>query len=282
MDQDPAAPAPCHGQLIVHANAPASPDPGLASVVPADELAGRSASIAAQPPGPDANGMAGRRRDCQDGPWTNHDGLVVWTPSRACQPTLEQLPIEILLHVLGFLDVNDLLSTSRTSHLFRSLSLAPIIHHYRLRRTRYTLPPLLASPTRPSLADLMARSIFLTHTSVVSRRLARSLVSIRLSRRLAARPSAEALVERAVLPVECVPGMAPVHVAPAIVARRRAVEKERVKDGLRRWVAAKWRGEVREREEHVRRWEESRGVGRVWRLTRFWERVSKGEDLVAR
>lgn len=128
----------------------------------------------------------------------------------------------------------------------------------------------------------MARSIFLTHTSVVSRRLARSLVSIRLSRRLAARPSAEALAERAVLPVECVPGMAPVHVAPAIVARRRAVERERVKDGLRRWVAAKWRCEVREREEHVRAVEESRGVGRVWRLTRFWERVGRGgEDRVA-
>lgn len=173
------------------------------------------------------------------------------------------------------------LTTSQTSHLFRSLSLAPIIHRSRLRRTRYTLPPLLAAPTRPSLADLMARSIFLTHTSVVSRRLARSLVSIRLSRRLAARPSAEALAERAVLPVECVPGMAPVHVAPAIVARRRAVERERVKDGLRRWVAAKWRCEVREREEHVRAVEESRGVGRVWRLTRFWERVGRGEDRVA-
>ncbi|KND92776.1 hypothetical protein TOPH_02868, partial [Tolypocladium ophioglossoides CBS 100239] len=169
-----------------------------------------------------------------------------------------------------------------TSHLFRSLSLAPIIHHYRLRRTSYTLPPLLTSPARPSLADLMARSIFLTHTSVVSRRLARSLVSIRLSRRLAARPSAEALVERAVLPKVCVPGMAPVYVAPAIVAPRRAVEKERVKDGLRRWVASKWRREVREREEHVRQWEESRGVGRVWRLTRYWERVGKGEHLAAR
>ena len=118
---------------------------------------------------------------------------------------------------------------------------------------------------------------------MVSRRLGRSLVSIRLSRRLAARPSAEALVQRAVLPQECVPGMAsPVHVAPAIVARRRAIERERVKDGLRRWVAAKWRREVREREEMARRRDESRGVGRVWRLRRFWESLGRGDSLAAR
>ncbi|KJZ73795.1 hypothetical protein HIM_06913 [Hirsutella minnesotensis 3608] len=195
---------------------------------------------------------------------------------------LEDLPTEILLHVLSFLDVNDLLITSRTSHLFRALSLSPILHYYRLRRTRLLLPPLLVSPLRPSLADLIARSIFLTNTSIVSRRLARSLVSIRLSRRLAARPSVETLVERAVLPKECVPGMTPVHVSPAIVARRKAIEKEKVKDGLRRWIAAKWKGEVREREEGVRRWEESRGIGRVWRLRRFWERISRGDEWMAR
>lgn len=127
----------------------------------------------------------------------------------------------------------------------------------------------------------MAQSIFQTHTTVVSRRLARSLVSIRLSRRLAARPSPEALAERAVLPKECVPGMAPVLVAPAIAAARRHVERERVKDRLRRWIASTWRGEVREREEGVRRMDESRGVGRVWRLTRFWEKVGRGEESPA-
>lgn len=114
----------------------------------------------------------------------------------------------------------------------------------------------------------------MTQTTAVSRKLARSLVSIRLSRRLAARPSAEALVARCVLPAECAPGIG--NVAPALVARRRAVEKERVKDGLRRFVGAVWTGEVRQRGEGVRRWDESRGVGRVWRLKRFWERVSRG------
>ncbi len=82
------------------------------------------------------------------------------------------------------------------------------------------------------------------------------------------------------LPKECVPGLAPVQVAPTILQRRKAIERERIKDGLRRWIEGKWRGEVREREELQRRWEESRGVGRVWRLRRFWERISRGEVSV--
>jgi hypothetical protein len=171
---------------------------------------------------------------------------------------------------------------SQTSHQLRSIALTPLLHVYRLRRVRFLLPPLLSNPTRPSLADLIARSIFLTRTSEVSRRLGRSLVSVHLARRLARRPPVEVLVERAVLPKECVPGMAPVHVAPSIVQRKKAIERERIKDGLRRWVEGKWRGEVREREESQRRWEEMRGVGRVWRLRKFWERVGRGEDLVVR
>ncbi|KAF4469025.1 F-box domain-containing [Fusarium albosuccineum] len=190
-------------------------------------------------------------------------------------PSFEDLPNEVLFHIMGFLDVDDLLSTSRTNHLLRDISRAPVLHHCRLRRVRSDLPSLLWSPSRPSLADLIARSIFMTHTSVVSRRLARSLVSIRLSRRLAARPSAASLVERSVLPRECVPGMAPVHVAPAIVAKKKAIEKERVKDGLRQWIASKWRCEVRQRQEGVMKWEASRGIGRVWRLRKFWERLQR-------
>jgi hypothetical protein len=67
-----------------------------------------------------------------------------------------------------------------------------------------------------------------------------------------------------------------VHVAPGLVARRRAIEKEKVKDGLRRWIGAVWKGEVRERSEGIRKCEERAGVGRVWRLRRFWERVGRG------
>ncbi|KAI1268154.1 hypothetical protein F5Y18DRAFT_279916 [Xylariaceae sp. FL1019] len=188
---------------------------------------------------------------------------------------IDCLPNEVLLHILGFLDVSDLLAASRISHHFRALSVAPILHTYRLQRVRLLLPPLLTSPSRPTLAELIARHIFLTKTTQISRRLARSLVSIRLSRCLPQRPSAETLVQRGVLPPECVPGCGCAPIAPALVAKRRAVEKEKLKDGLRRWVGGVWKGEVRERSEGVRKWEERAGVGRVWRLRRFWERVGR-------
>ncbi|RYP46081.1 hypothetical protein DL768_007673 [Monosporascus sp. mg162] len=208
---------------------------------------------------------------------------------------LDGMPNELLTHILGFLDVSDLLATSRTNHHLRALSLHPILHARRLRQARLALPPLLTSPSRPTLPELVARRIVQTHTAQVSRRLARSLASIRLARRLPQRPSAESLVQRGVLPPECCPSVNSLDgehgsagggsggvcygyggpVSPALVARRRAVERERLKDGLRRWVGAVWRGEVRVRGEGVRRYEESAGVGRVWRLRRFWETVGR-------
>lgn len=168
----------------------------------------------------------------------------------------------------------------QTSQHLRALSLEPVLHRHRLRHARAVLPRQLTSPSRPSLADLIARHIFLTHTTVVSRKLGRSLAAIRLSRRLAVRPPPETLVTKNVLPPECVPGIGTeggVVVAPALVARRREVERERVKDGLRRWVGSVWERRWRELGEERRRWEESRGVGRVWRLRRFWERVGRGD-----
>ncbi|KAL7622151.1 hypothetical protein AAE478_007653 [Parahypoxylon ruwenzoriense] len=199
---------------------------------------------------------------------TKGSTLLRWGWDSLC---LDGLPNEILTHILTFLDVSDLLSTSRINHHFRTLSLHPILHALRLRRARLCLPPLLTSPSRPTLAELIARHIFLTHTTQISRRLARNLVAIRLSRRLPLRPSAESLVQRGVLPPEVVEG----SVAPGLVAKKRAIEKEKLKDGLRRWVGAVWRGEVRERSEGVRKWEERAGVGRVWRLRKFWERVGR-------
>jgi hypothetical protein len=62
-------------------------------------------------------------------------------------------------------------------------------------------------------------------------------------------------------------------VAPGLVAKRRAVERERIKDCLRGWVGSVMKGEVRSRAEGAER----AGVGRVSRLRRFWERVGKGE-----
>ncbi|CAN8098315.1 unnamed protein product [Discula destructiva] len=187
--------------------------------------------------------------------------------------SLVDLPNEVLLHILGYLDVCDLLLLSRTSHQFRTLALTPALHRHRLRHARRALPPLLTSPSRPSLADLIARRVFLTNTTVVSRKLARSLTAIRLSRRLAGRPPPETLVARAVLPREYVHG----RVAPALVAKTRAVERERVKDELRRWVGSVWERRWREVVEERRQGEERGGVGRVWRLRRFWEKVGRGE-----
>lgn len=75
--------------------------------------------------------------------------------------------------------------------------------------------------------------------------------------------------------------MCGVSIAPGLVSKKMAIEKERIKDGLRQWIASIWRSKVKERAEDVRQWEESRGIGRVWRLRRFWERVSQGEELIA-
>ena len=119
MDKGSGAPAPRHGQLIVHAKAPALSDPGRLTVVPAEQLTGRSASGGAHSLGLcSTDGLMSRSRDGQDGAgaWTNNNSLFVWMGSAACEPSLERLPIEILLQVLGFLDVNDLLSTSRVGH----------------------------------------------------------------------------------------------------------------------------------------------------------------------
>ncbi|KAL2187696.1 hypothetical protein L209DRAFT_753799 [Thermothelomyces heterothallicus CBS 203.75] len=232
----------------------------------------------------------------------NDASMVATVPQRTNKLQLLDLPNEVLFHILSYLEVCDLLATSRTSRHLRTLSLNPHLHQTRLRRTRAILPPLLTSPSRPSRADLVRRSIVLTHTAFASRRLARSLASIRLARQLAKRPSAETLVERCVLPPECLPlvprspassssggsgggkrrngsyaGVAPV--APALIARKRAVERERVKDGLRAWVGSVWKGEVGKRQEKVRMWEERAGVGRVWRLRRFWEKVGRGEQV---
>ncbi|KAL2264547.1 hypothetical protein VTJ83DRAFT_7057 [Remersonia thermophila] len=198
-------------------------------------------------------------------------------------PGFLDLPNEVLFQILSHLEVCDLLAISRTSRRLRALSLTPYLHRTRLRRTRRLLQPMLASPARPTIADLIRRSILLTNTEFKSRRLAHSLASIRLSRRLAARPTPEALVERCVLPAECLPwcqgkkGGAG-SVAPSLVARKRAIERERIKDGLSRWLGSVWKSEVVRREENVRIGLERAGVGRVWRLRRYWERVSRGEQ----
>lgn len=82
--------------------------------------------------------------------------------------------------------------------------------------------------------------IYLTRTHIAARRLHWSLVSIRLSRCLSRRPKLDSLVSANILPKECckidrhsgnfVWG---IGVAGPLVERRRRLERERLKEGLR-------------------------------------------------
>jgi hypothetical protein len=151
-------------------------------------------------------------------------------------PSLSSFPDELLLHILTYLDLPDLLSLSRTSHALRTLSLDPILHASRLHRASITLSHSL--PLRPSLSELMAQRIYVTRTTLAARRLGRSLVMIKLNKKLRGRPSVESLVEWGVLPEECFRKEG--RVSPALVEKKRMVERERVRDFLRSWVEV-WR-----------------------------------------
>jgi hypothetical protein len=151
-------------------------------------------------------------------------------------PSLSSFPDELLLHILTYLDLPDLLSLSRTSHTLRTLSLDPILHASRLHRASNTLSHSL--PLRPSLGELMAQRIYITRTTLAARRLGRSLVMIKLNKKLRGRPSVESLVEWGVLPEECFRKEG--RVSPALVEKKRMVERERVRDFLRSWVEV-WR-----------------------------------------
>jgi hypothetical protein len=189
---------------------------------------------------------------------------------------LTHLPDELLLTILSHLDIPDLLSSSRTSHRLRTLSLDPLLHVSRLHRASTTLSHSL--PLRPSLAELMAHRIYITRTTLAARNLGRNLIKIKLNRQLLKRPSKEQLVEMGVLPRECV------ALAPGLVEVKRRVERERVKDVLRGWVE-EWRRrgwESRKEEEErpdvgrlVRRFAASK-EGREGRYTR-WGRGVEGK-----
>lgn len=229
--------------------------------------------------------------------------------------SLPPLPSELILHILTFLDIPDLLSASRASHLLRQLCLDPLLHSYRLHRASFTIERYI--PLRPSLAELIAHRIYITRTTLAARNLGRNLIKIKLNRQLLARPSAESLVQSGVLPGECYgygrrrEGFGTVTIAPALVETKRRIEKERVKDLLRGWVD-EWRKRgsekalvmrdgdeemeyqrpdvrrmarrfAREGREQQPRWgamAKKRGVeaptrAKVLGLRRFWERIGR-------
>lgn len=145
--------------------------------------------------------------------------------------------------------------------------LDPLLHQWRRRDSHDRVARLL--PQRPQLYTLQppTRSIYLTRTHVAARRLHWALVSIRLNQRLSRRPRLSTLVSKNIVPKECcrrdrtsgefVWGAG---LAGALVHRKRNVEREHVKAGLRVWL------ERKVREMSARR--QDGGVGiLVWRFS---------------
>ncbi|PSK34093.1 hypothetical protein B9Z65_8419 [Elsinoe australis] len=154
----------------------------------------------------------------------------------------------------------------QTSHRLRALALDPYLHHARLRQTTQRLPCLLS--TRPPLSSLQppSSSIYLSRTHLAARRLHWSLVRIRLNRSLSRRPTITTLVSANILPRECCrrdrASGEYMYRGGLVVERKKKVEREKVKEGLRVWLERK-AGEI------MKRREKGVGVGvLVWRLQR--------------
>lgn len=200
------------------------------------------------------------------------------------------LPSEVLLTILAYLDVHELHQLSLTSPDLRRLACDPLLHLQRLHDVPRSLIRQLSH--RPSRRDIAPPNayIWLSRTNVLSRSISKSLVKIRVNhalsqrpqatdlvqrgvlpstysvmsprlmatsldvqrrkvrdtvgRKLEKRPSVKSLVERHILPEEC---SRPGTVSPVLVEARRRIMRERLKDGLRRWVEGRAVAAQRER-----------------------------------
>ncbi|EGP91327.1 uncharacterized protein MYCGRDRAFT_89490 [Zymoseptoria tritici IPO323] len=183
---------------------------------------------------------------------------------------LKNLPEELVLRILTFLDIPDLLATSRTSHQLRTLSLDSVLHTHRLRHSHALVSTLY--PLRPHLSTLQppTSTIYLTAVHNRARILHWSLVRARLNRSLIRRPALSDLVSANILPPECcrldrrsgefVWGAG---LAGALVEPKRRLEREYLKEGLRALL------ERKVRRIGARRKESGGGVGvMVWRFSR--------------
>lgn len=128
----------------------------------------------------------------------------------------------------------------QTDHHIRTLSIDPLLHVSRLARASFYLEHYI--PLRPPLSELISHQIYVTRTTLAARNLGRNLIKIKLNRSLLRRPSPESLVDKGVLPVECLyrtskDGSSGARwVAPTLIETKRRVEKEKVKDVLRHWI----------------------------------------------
>jgi hypothetical protein len=143
------------------------------------------------------------------------------------------------------------------------------LHQLRLRRSLENVRYLL--PRRPAIQSISppVSGIYLTRTHIAARRLHWSLVSIRLNRSLSRRPKLASLVSANILPKECckidrlsgdfVWG---IGVAGPLVQRRRRLEREKLKEGLRVRLERKVTA-IKDRRK------ESAGVGvLIWRISK--------------
>ncbi|RMX83114.1 hypothetical protein D0869_05560 [Hortaea werneckii] len=160
--------------------------------------------------------------------------------------SLCHLPDELLLRVLYFLDIPDLLYTSRTCRHLRLLSLDPLLHCLRLRYSQARISHLLRR--RPPVTTLQPpiSTIYLTRTHLAARRLHWSLICIRLGRALSRRSKLSTLVSKNIVPRECCKRdissgdiIWGTGIAGALLERKRRVEREHICNGLRVWLERK-------------------------------------------
>ena len=148
---------------------------------------------------------------------------------------------------------------------------------------------MIALPARPPIANLSPPKsfIYLTRTHVLARALSRQLVSIKLAAKLALRPSAADVVTKGILPTECCAkdrssGEYVVRGGRSIdwglLPARRELERERVRDSLREWVAGVAVKVVQERGREAEIEDEAEGqikrYGRVKSLVRRFTRCA--------
>jgi hypothetical protein len=147
--------------------------------------------------------------------------------------TLTTLPPEVLLNIFKYLEIPDLLQTSRTCHQLRTLACDPLLHLTRLHSASQTLSYLLARRASKSSISPPSSWIWMSKTNVLSRQISKSLIRIRLSHNLEHRPSPAELVERAILPPACCSSYSS-PVSPALIQSHQAVQRRSLRDRLAR------------------------------------------------
>ncbi len=137
--------------------------------------------------------------------------------------SLAGLPHEVSLCILSYLDVNELHHVARTCHTLHDLACDPLLHLERLHRVPGALSRALEHrPSRTSISPPNAW-IWLSKTNVLSRKISKSLIRIRLSHNLEHRPHPHDLVARSILPPTCTTYSS--LVSPALIQSQQAVER---------------------------------------------------------